>query len=131
MDVTEWGQSAKDLQDAIVIVRDGRITDVGSRMAVSIPKGARVIDCTGKYPDSRSGGRVRRDEFAGPGQWNLYMGVTTVVASNDSRRGPIDFSAHPSPHLYLIDSIGTTDNASLLREASGLGHPTERGIAPP
>ena len=29
VDVTEWGASAKDLPDAIVIIRDGRITDVG------------------------------------------------------------------------------------------------------
>ena len=49
VDVTEWGHSAKDLQDAVVIVRDGRITDVGSRYAITIPKGARVLDCTGKY----------------------------------------------------------------------------------
>ena len=28
---------------------DGRITDVGTRAAVPIPKGARVIDCTGKF----------------------------------------------------------------------------------
>ncbi len=116
VDVTEWGQSAKDLQDAIVIVRDGRITDVGSRMAVSIPKGARVIDCTGKYliPGLVDGFAGMNSQ--GQASANLYMGVTTVVASNDSRRGPIDFSAHPSPHLYLIDSIGTTDNASLLRK---------------
>src|ERR1022692_4766038 len=44
IDVTDWGHSAVDLPDAIVIMRDGRITDVGSRMAVSIPKGARVIE---------------------------------------------------------------------------------------
>ena len=42
------------------------------------------------------------------------MGVTTVVASNSDRHGIVDVSAHPSPHLYLIDSIGTTDNWSLL-----------------
>jgi len=45
---------------------------------------------------------------------NLYMGVTTVVARNDSRHGIVDFFANPSPHLYLVDSIGTTDNWSLL-----------------
>jgi hypothetical protein len=114
VDVTEWGGSAKDLPDAIVIVRDGRITDVGSRMAVSIPKGARVIDCTGKFIIP---GLI--DGFAGmnsQGQANafLYMGVTTVVAVSDVRRGVIDFSASPSPHLYLMDSIGSTDNWSLL-----------------
>src|ERR1700691_2999961 len=49
IDVTEWGHSAKDLEDAVVIVRDGRISEVGPRLAINIPKGARVIDCTGKY----------------------------------------------------------------------------------
>jgi hypothetical protein len=114
VDVADWGHSAKDLPDAIVIVRDGRITDVGSRMAVSIPKGARVIDCTGKFLIP---GLV--DGFAGmnsQGQANadLAMGVTTVVAVSDPHRGVVDVAASPSPHLYLLDSVGATDNWSLL-----------------
>jgi hypothetical protein len=114
VDVSDWGHSAKDLPDAIVIVRDGRITDVGSRMAVSIPKGARVIDCTGKYLIP---GLV--DGYAGmnsQGQANafLYMGVTTVAARNDDGHGSIDFAVNPGPHIYPVDSIGTTDNWSLL-----------------
>ena len=114
MDVSDWGRSAKDQQDAIVVVSDGRIVAVGSRADVPIPKGAWVIDCTGRYLIP---GLV--DGFAGmnsQGQANadLYMGVTTVVASSDDRRGRIDFAADPSPHLYLLDSIGTTDNWSLL-----------------
>ncbi|MGA3371385.1 MAG: amidohydrolase family protein [Terracidiphilus sp.] len=114
VDVSDWGRSAKDLEDAVVIVREGRITEVGSRMAVQIPKGARVIDCSGKFLIP---GLV--DGFAGmnsQGQANadLYMGVTTVVAVSDARRGVVDYAASPSPHLYLLDSIGTTDNWSLL-----------------
>ena len=114
VDVTEWGHSARDLQDSVVIVRDGRITDIGSIGAISIPKGARVIDCTGKYLIP---GLV--DGFAGMGSQgeanaNLYMGVTTVVASSAGHRGPIDFAAYPTPHLYPIDSIGSTDNGSFL-----------------
>jgi hypothetical protein len=114
VDVTEWGHSAKDLQDSIVIVRDGRITDVGPRIAASIPKGARVLDCTGKYIIP---GLV--DGFAGlnsQGQASafLYMGVTTVVTSGDDRRGAIDLNVNPTPHIYLLDSVGTTDDWSLL-----------------
>jgi hypothetical protein len=114
VDVTGWGSSAKDLPDAIVIVRDGRITDVGSRMAVSIPKGARVIDCSGKFLIP---GLI--DGFAGmnsQGQANafLYMGVTTVVAVSDAMRGAVDLNASPTPHLYLMDSVGATNNWSLL-----------------
>jgi hypothetical protein len=114
VDVTDWGRSAKDLPDSIVIVQNGRITDVGPRATVPIPKGARVIDCTGKFILP---GLI--DGFAGMGSQaeadaDLYMGVTTVVASSDNRRGHIDLTANPSPHLYLLDSIGTTDDWSLL-----------------
>jgi len=132
VDVTNWGRSSNDLQDAVVVVRDGRITDVGSRMEVSIPKGARVIDCSGKFLIP---GLI--DGFAGmnsQGQANadLFMGVTTVVAVSDARRGWVDLDASPAPHLYLLDSVDSTGNwshlasrpewALKLREGT---HPTE------
>ena len=132
VDVTDWGRSAKDLPDAVVIVRDGRITDVGSRMAVSIPKGAQVIDCTGKFliPGLIDGFAGMNSQ--GQAKAYLYMGVTTVVAVSDVRRGVIDFSASPNPHLYLLDSIGSTDNWSLLAKRPEwalklreIGHPVE------
>jgi hypothetical protein len=130
VDVTDWGRSARDQRDATVLVRDGRITDVGARGAVSIPRDARVIDCTGKYIIP---GLV--DGFAGmnsQGQAtaNLYMGVTTVVARSDYQHGPIDFAAHPGPHLYWIDSIGTTDNWSLLSKRPEWAHKLREGAHP-
>jgi hypothetical protein len=130
VDVTDWGHSAKDLRDAIVIVRDGRITEAGSRGAVPIPKGAQVIDCTGKYLIP---GLV--DGFAGMNSQghanaNLYMGVTTVVVRSDYRRGSIDFTANPSPHLYLVDSVGTTDNWSLLAKRPEWALKLREGIRP-
>ena len=114
VDVTDWGHSARDLANAVVIIQGGLITDVGPSGQIAIPKGARVIDCTGKYLIP---GLV--DGFAGmnsQGQANadLYMGVTTVVARADSQRGFIDTGAQPSPHIYPIDSVGVTDNWSLL-----------------
>ncbi|MDR3774022.1 MAG: amidohydrolase family protein [Terracidiphilus sp.] len=114
VDVSDWGHSAKDLQDAIVIVRDGRVSEVGSRYAVTIPKGARVIDCAGKFliPGLVDGFAGMNSQ--GQASADLYMGVTTVVGSSDDRRGSIDFAANPSPHLYLLDSIGSTDDWSLL-----------------
>jgi hypothetical protein len=98
-------------------VRDGRITDVGPRGAISVPKGARIIDCTGKFliPGLVDGFAGMNSQ--GQANANLYMGVTTVVARSDYRRGTIDFAAHPSPHLYLVDSIGSTDNWSLLAKS--------------
>lgn len=118
VDVSEWGRSAKDQPDSIVIVENGRITDVGTRAALPVPKGARVIDCTGKFiiPGLVDGFAGMNNQ--GEANANLYMGVTTVVASSDSHRGHIDFTANPSPHLVLLDSVGSTDDWSLL-----IGHP--------
>jgi hypothetical protein len=114
VDVSDWGRSAKDLLDAIVIVRDGLITEVGSRQSVSIPKGARIIDCAGKFliPGLIDGFAGMNSQ--GQASANLYMGVTTIVAVSDDRRGVVDYAAHPAPHLYLLDSVGSTDNWSLL-----------------
>jgi hypothetical protein len=114
IDVANWGRSAHDIPNAVVVIREGRISDVGSSGDVAIPKGARVIDCAGKFLIP---GLI--DGFAGMNSQaqanaNLYMGVTTVVARADSERGFIDTTAQPSPHLYLIDTIGVTDNWSLL-----------------
>jgi hypothetical protein len=114
VDVTDWGHSAKDLPDAVVLIHDGRIAEVGSRMAVSIPKGARVIECAGKFiiPGLIDGFAGMNSQ--GQADANLYMGVTTVVAVSDARRGVVDLNASPTPHLYLVDSVGATDNWSLL-----------------
>lgn len=114
IDVTDWGRSAKDLQDSVVIINDGKILQVGSRADVPIPKNAQIIDCTGKYliPGLVDGYAGMNSQ--GQANANLYMGVTTIVARNDREHGHIDFAANPHPHLYLIDSVGSTDNWSLL-----------------
>jgi hypothetical protein len=130
VDVTEWGHSAKDIADAIVIVRDGRIGEVGPRFLVPIPKGARVIDCTGKYliPGLVDGFAGMNSQ--GQADANLYLGVTTVVVSSDSRRGLIDVSANPTPHLYVLDSIGSTDNWSLLAKRPDWAATLKEGARP-
>src|SRR5271170_4769990 len=114
IDVTAWGHSANDIPDAIVYIRDGRILAVGPRASLPIPKGSRVIDCTGKYliPGLIDGYAGMNSQ--GQASANLYMGVTTVVAASDERRGWVDQHASPTPHLYLIDSIGSTGDWSLL-----------------
>jgi hypothetical protein len=114
VDVTDWGRSAKDAPDSVIIIRDGHITDAGPRASIPIPKGARVIDCAGKFiiPGLVDGFAGMNSQ--GEANANLYMGVTTVVASSDDRRGHVDFTANPSPHLYILDSVGSTDDWSLL-----------------
>jgi hypothetical protein len=119
VDVTAWGHSARDLQDAVVIIRDGRITEVGPAAEIPIPKGARIIDCAGKFilPGFVDGYAGVNSQ--GQANANLYMGVTTVVVRNDHDHGMIDFSANPRPHLYAIDTVGATDNWSLLAKQPG------------
>ena len=130
VDVTEWGHSAKDLSNAVVIIRDGRISELGSRFAVTIPKGARVIDCTGKYliPGLVDGFAGMNSQ--GQASADLYMGITTVVVSSDERRGFVDASASPSPHLYLLDSIGSTDDWSLLARRAEWAATLKEGAHP-
>jgi len=114
VDVTGWGHSARDLQDAVVIVRDGKIVEVGAAGTIAIPKGARVLDCTGKFiiPGLVDGYAGMNSQ--GQARANLYMGVTTVVARSDRRHGLVEYSANPRPHIYPIDTVGSTDNWSLL-----------------
>lgn len=130
VDVTDWGDSAHDLQNAVVVISGGRILDVGPAGVVPIPQGAQVIDCTGKFlipglVDGYAGMNSQAQANA-----NLYMGVTTVVARADKHRGFIDFGAHPSPHIYSIDSVGVTDNWSLLARKSGWVGKLREGVHP-
>ena len=114
IDLTNWGESARDIPNAVVVIREGRIAEVGPASSIAIPKGAQVIDCAGKFIIP---GLI--DGFAGVNSQaaanaHLYMGVTTVVARADAQHGFIDFAVSPSPHIYAIDSVGATDNWSLL-----------------
>jgi len=119
VDVTDFGRSAKDLPDAVVLIHEGKILEAGSRQTVQVPKGAKVIDCSGKYIIP---GLI--DGYAGlnsQGQANafLYMGVTTVVGVSDYRRGWVMTNPAPGPHVYLMDSVGSSDNWSLLGNRLG------------
>src|SRR3569833_201970 len=49
VDVTDCGRSALDQQNTIVIIDNGKITQVGSRFLIEPPKVAQIIDCTGKF----------------------------------------------------------------------------------
>ncbi len=130
VDVTGWGRSARDLPDAVVIIREGRIAEVGAAGTISIPKNARVIDCAGKFilPGLIDGFAGMNSQ--GQANANLYMGVTTVVTRSDHEHGVVDFSANPRPHLFLIDSVGSTDNWSLLAKQPAWAAKLREGARP-
>lgn len=69
------------LPDQTVLVRDGRIAEVGPRTAVSVPAGARRIDGTGRYLiPGLADLHVHLEYFEDPGLLRLFLenGVTTV-----------------------------------------------------
>jgi hypothetical protein len=114
VDVSGFGRSAADLHDSVILVRGATIAAVGPRGAVALPPGAHPVDVSGKFIIP---GLV--DGFAGincQGQAdaNLFMGVTTVVGSGDDRRGRLFLTGSPSPHIYLMDSVGATDDYALF-----------------
>jgi hypothetical protein len=114
IDVTNSGHGTHDIPHAVVILRDGRIEAAGPADLVKIPPDTKMLDCTGAFILP---GLV--DGFAGlnsQAQANatLYMGVTTIVGSQDDRRGMLKLDARPGPHVYPIDSAGLTDDYSLL-----------------
>ena len=116
VDVSHGGRSAHDIPDAVVVIEGDRIVAAGTRQSTPIPTHAQIIRKPGKFilpglVDGFSGLQSQAEANA-----ELYEGVTTVVGTGDDRRGHLLEHASPSPHLYPIDSAGSTDDWSLLRE---------------
>ncbi|HMQ27563.1 MAG TPA: amidohydrolase family protein, partial [Acidimicrobiales bacterium] len=88
---------------ADVVVRDGRITEVGPDLDVDLPAGAREIDAEGLlvtpgFVDIHThyDGQVTWDDVLAPTAWH---GVTTIITGNCG----VGFApAHPDEHDWLI-----------------------------
>jgi len=109
VDVSDFGNAARDLSDSVVLLRGDRIVASGRRSDVPIPEDADVVDVHGKF---LLPGLI--DGFAGlnsQAQANayLYMGVTSIVGVEDDRRGKLLLDAHPSPRIYPLDTAGITE----------------------
>ena len=132
VDVSNRGRSINDIPDAVVLVQGDQIIAAGPRRSIAIPPDAELVVRQGKFilpglVDGFSGMQNQAEASA-----ELYEGVTTVVASGDDRRGHLLEHASPSPHVYPIDSAGSTDDWSLLRDEpewrdklAETGHPRE------
>ena len=115
IDVSQGGRSTHDIGDSVILLQGARITAVGTHSTVVIPPGAAVVHIEGKFVipglvDGFCGMRNQAEANA-----ELYEGVTTIGATGDDRRGALFLAADPSPHIYPVDSAGTTDDWSLLR----------------
>jgi hypothetical protein len=116
IDLSARGRAAHDIPNAVVITETGKVTAVGPAATTPIPAGATILARPGKYlipglVDGFSGLQNQAEANA-----ELYEGVTTIVGSGDDRRGRLFEHADPSPHVYALDSAGSTDDFSLLRD---------------
>ena len=114
VDVSNFGHSTRDIPNAVVILRGAKIEAAGPAALVKIPKNARTLDYSGSYVlPGLVDGFGGLNSQAQANAW-LYMGVTTIVGSQDDRRGMLKRDAHPSPHIYPLDGAGFIDQYSLL-----------------
>ncbi len=106
IDTADRGQSARDIENAVVLVENGIITAVGPKNHITVPDGFRIVDGTGKYlvPGLIDGFAVLNNQAYANAF--LYSGVTSILAVSGGRRGPLFTRARPSPHLYPLEDVG-------------------------
>jgi hypothetical protein len=130
VDLTNFGHSQRDIPNAAVVLQGGKILNAGPRAKIQIPHDARILDVSGKYIlPGLVDGFASLDSQAQANAY-LFMGVTTVVASYDDRRPRLFTKARPGPHIYLMDSAGSTDDYSLLRSQSRWSVKLKEGAQP-
>lgn len=107
IDLDHFGDSQHDVENAVVLIRDGKIVAVGPARDVAVPADAERIDGRGKYliPGLIDGfGAMRTEGFA---RAYLYEGVTTVyvatILPNGGGDGEVTVlkNAAPGPRVFL------------------------------
>jgi imidazolonepropionase-like amidohydrolase len=71
---------AEAVRDAVVLISGGRITAVGKRAEVTIPKGGQVINCTGKTIVA--------------GFWNSHLHLTEAAWNNSANAPTVSLEKH-------------------------------------
>ncbi|NOX46468.1 MAG: amidohydrolase family protein [Chlorobi bacterium] len=107
LDLSNQGNSVKDLQDAYIIFEGNEILEIGLLSdREEFPTNAKIIDANGKYvlPGLIDGFAVLNNQSYANAY--LYSGVTTIIGVDGGRRGPFYFEADPSPGYYMLESVG-------------------------
>jgi imidazolonepropionase-like amidohydrolase len=114
------------LEQATVLVKQNRITAVGSAQAVTIPEGTCVIDCAGRtilpgFIDAHAHGAQGANGITPQQNWGRYadlaFGVTTIHdPSNDTES---IFSASEMQRAGLIVQPRTFSTGTILYGAAG------------
>jgi len=120
IDVSNFGKTAADIKDAVIIFQNGQIVAAGSRNKIKVPANAQLINVSGKYivPGLIDGFASLTNQAQANAY--LYMGVTSIVGlGKDPRRGPLFLNAKPSPRIYKLETVGyDVDRNGRLRQLS-------------
>ena len=94
-------------EDGSIVIHDGRILAVGSRAAVKVPRGAKVIDCTGLVVTA--------------GFWNSHVHILTPGLIHADKLSPEDTTAQLQAMLTqwgfttVFDIASVLNNTNLIR----------------
>ena len=111
VDVSNFGRGTRDLADATVVLRGGRVVAVGPARAVAIPKDARVIDTRGTWIVPGLNDVFATVNNQAQANAYLYLGVTGIVGSDEpgGRRGRLFKNAEPGPRVFVMDQLYGVD----------------------
>ena len=107
LDVSNRGNSNKDIQNAYLIFQGNEIIEIGLLSERNeFPKDAKIIDASGKFivPGLIDGFAVLNNQSYANAY--LYSGVTTIIGVDGGRRGSFYHDANPSPDYYMLESVG-------------------------
>jgi hypothetical protein len=106
LDLNAWGTSTNDVTDAVILIQGDLITAAGPRRKIEIPDGATKIDVSGKFilPGLIDGFAALNNQSYADAY--LYMGVTSIIAVDDERRGAFFGKANPGPKVYRLEGVG-------------------------
>jgi imidazolonepropionase-like amidohydrolase len=101
------------IENGIVLTDGGTITAVGARSAVSVPTGARVLDCAGAT--------------VLPGFWNSHVHFTRAAFRGAASAPPAQLTAALSAMLTSRGVVHAVDTGSYLRDTLALRSRIETG----
>ena len=129
VDLSAFGRGTADIRNSVVIVRNGRITAVGTRPATKIPRDAEVIDATGKFIVPGLHDVFATIDNQAYANAFLYMGVTAIVANEapSSRRDGLFLTGTPSPRVYRMATVQGFDNTGLTPAPRSIADLMTRG----
>lgn len=128
LDLSNLGRSEKDINESLILIKDGRIIYAGEHNdSITYRNPGHIIEADGKYilPGLIDGfAAMNNQSYANAYLWS---GITHIIAVDGGRRGPFYSNADPSPGVSRLESVGDEllpleEHLLDLEELSNLGY---------